>query len=187
MSIVKLEPGQNILFDIASLDEVEGKFGAQYKITDRRGDVLFLNVDTVVKQLGRIGFTPQTAVGQTLEFERIEKNGTKYTNINKPGAAKLAAAPKANVKQELSSGPHIAGMDDEPAVYAETGAPPSVESGSVYPRLQKLFDVYDVCFDHVLTNVAPRLTASDIGSSPESVAAMTATLYISAKDAGLAR
>ncbi len=38
-----------------------------------------------------------------------------------------------------------------------------------------------------IANVAPKLNKSDIGSSPESIAAMTATLYISAKDAGMTR
>jgi hypothetical protein len=93
----------------------------------------------------------------------------------------------ANAKQEFSSGPHISGLD----TYTDKDAPPDaaadVESGSVYPRLQKMFSVYDVCLDHVLTNVAPKLNKSDVGSSPESVAAICATLYISATDAGLTR
>lgn len=183
MAILKLEPGQKVIFDVREADEVKGNFGPQIKFSSPGGDVLFLNVDTAVKQLGRIGLTLTTVLGQTVEFERIEKNGTKYTNINKPGAAKLGVP--SNVKQELSSGPLIPGMDDGP--YTETGAPPSVESGSVYPRLQKLFDVYDVCLDHVISNVAPKLNKSDIGASPESVAAIVATLYISAKDLGAAR
>lgn len=104
----------------------------------------------------------------------------------KPGQRAAYSPPPAAAKtpQAFASGPHIPEMDGP---YTETGAPPDVESGSVYPKLQRMFSVYDVCLDHVLTTVAPKMAATDIGTSPESAAAMVATLYISAKDAGLTR
>lgn len=172
MSIIKLEPGDKVLFAVASVEEVAGKFGQQYKFTAVNSDVFFLNVDTAVKQLGRIGYTPQTVVGQTVEFERIAKDGTKYTNINKPGAAKLAASTE---KVAHSSGPHIPGIDGP----YQDDAP---ESGTVFPRIAKALELYTVCFDH-----AHSLAAKAYGNdeSHEATAAMAATLYIQFGQRGL--
>lgn len=95
----------------------------------------------------------------------------------KPGQ-RSPYAPPAAAKQEFSSGSHIPGLD---APQSISDAQPNVEAGSVYPRLQKLFSVYDVCLDHIMTNVAPKLNNSEIGTTPEAIAAMTATLFIAAK------
>ena len=76
--------------------------------------------------------------------------------------AKPAPAP---AKQGFTSGPHIPEIDG-PALPHE--------------KMEKLFDVYDVCLDHVLSSVVPKLVKADIGTSPESVGAMTATLLIQA-------
>lgn len=107
----------------------------------------------------------------------------------KPGQrSPYSAPPKQNAPQAFSSGASLPYENPiAPGQDSETGAPPDVESGSVYPKLQRMFSVYDVCLDHVLTTVAPKMAATDIGTSPESAAAMVATLYISAKDAGLTR
>ena len=174
MAIVKLEPGQKQLFEVSSVEEVEGKFGPQLKFTEKRGDVMFMNVDTALRQLGRIGLTAQTAVGQTLEFERVEKDGTKYTNINKPGAAKLATASTA--KQAVSLGGPL------PYELTETGAPPPAEGQTVGDKLTKVFQVYDVCFDHAYS-LAKRTLGET--ATHEGIAAQAATLFIQAAQRGV--
>jgi len=176
MSIVKLEPGQKQLFEVAGVEQVEGKFGPQFKFTEARGDIMFLNVDAALRQLGRIGLTAETSVGYILEFERVEKDGTKYTNINKPGAAKLAAAPTA--KQAFTTGGHIPEIDGP---YTETGAPPH-EAPSTADKLLKLFQVYDVCFDHALS-LAHRTQGTK--ATYEGIAAQAATLFIQAAQRGI--
>jgi len=89
-----------------------------------------------------------------------------------------AAAPTA--KQGFTTGGHIPEIDGP---YTETGAAPH-DAPSTTDKLLKLFQVYDVCFDH-----AHSLANSKIGVSAghEAIAAMTATLYISATNAGIAR
>jgi hypothetical protein len=83
------------------------------------------------------------------------------------GQANGAAAPAqaTNVKQAFTSGPRIPDMD---------GAPDFTE------KLDELFGLYSACLDHVLSVEVPKLDAAKIGSSPESVSAMTSTLLIQA-------
>jgi hypothetical protein len=178
--ILKLIPGQRINFTVEQVEEVKGNFGPQIKFTGATPDdadaVLFLNVEPATRQLERIGLDVKSVIGRTVEFERIEKNGTKYTNINR---AEQAPAPKpaaSNVKQAVSLGGPL------PYELSETGAPPI----TVDPRLSKLFTVYDNCLDHALAVAKEKMDASDVGSSPEAVAAMAATLFIAAKEKGLA-
>lgn len=85
--------------------------------------------------------------------------------------ARPAAAPVA-AKQAFTAGPHI------PAIDAEHPAQP-------WERLDKLFNVHDLCLDHAIAVSAKKLDASEIGSSPESVVAIAATLFIAAKDKGI--
>ena len=120
------------------------------------------------------------------DFKCADKNCEGVIWPPKPGQRSPVSLPPANQKQELSSGPHIPGLD-APIAQSETGAPPAdVESGSVVSRLDKLFALFAVCLDHVVSVEAPKLAKSDIGTSPESAAAMCATLFIQACNKGLA-
>jgi hypothetical protein len=67
-------------------------------------------------------------------------------------------------KEPYSSGPRI----------------PAIDGPVDIDKLSNLFNVYGACLDHVLSNVVPKLEKAQIGSSPESVGAMTATLLIQA-------
>jgi len=172
MSIIKLEPGQKILFTVALTESVEGNFGPQVKFTSTTGDTLFLNVEPAERQLGRIGYTTASVRGQTVEFERIVKDGKKFTNINKPGAQKLATA---SLPTAHSAGPHIPEIDGP---YQETGAPPvDAEPDELSPRMRKLLADYDVCWGH-----AVELARRDLGNdaSHEGISAQAATMFIQA-------
>ena len=178
MSILKMIPGQKIAFTVERVEQVEGKFGPQYAFRGETPDdtdaVMYLNVDAAERQLSRIGLTHSSVVGQTVEFERTEKNGTKYTNINRTnGAPPVVDFKKLNQqKQAYSSGPAL-------PYEQETGAPPHGESGSVHQKVDKMFSVYDVCLDHAHA-VAKRQFGNDVTDT--AVAAMTATLFIAAKE-----
>jgi len=93
-----------------------------------------------------------------------------------PKNAVNAAPVAAPAKVAHSAGPHIPGIDGP---YQETGAPPA--DATLGDKLSRLFTLYDVCLDHAIV-AARKLDAASIGSSPEAVAAMCATLYISAKN-----
>lgn len=71
-------------------------------------------------------------------------------------------------KEPYSSGPAL-------PYETETGAPPGA---SPVPRLDALFNTYDVCFDH-----AHQLAQKKLGNdaSHEGIAAMAATLFIQAQ------
>ena len=179
MAILKLIPGQRITFTVSGADTVQGNYGPQIKFSgetpDDRDAVMFLNVETAERQLGRIGLDLQSVVGKAVEFERIEKNGTKFTNINRVanGAAPRASAP---AKQAYSSGPALPYETEQ-----ETGAPPAVAG------FDKLFAAYSLIEDHVLATSVQKFERAKIGVSPESVAAQIATLLIQADRQGLTR
>lgn len=189
MSIIKLIPGQRIAFGVGGTEIVEGNYGPQIKFSGATPDdgsaVLFLNVEPATRQLERIGLTVDSVVGQKLEIERVEKNGTKYTNIYKANsgnahmAAPVQAKPAApsNAKQPLSSGGPL------PWEQEETGAPPA--DAFPHEKLDHLFRVYSIIEDHVLATSVQKFTKAQVGSSPESVAAQIATLLIAAQKAGV--
>jgi hypothetical protein len=70
-----------------------------------------------------------------------------------------------------------------PYEQSETGAPPTANKAEGF---QRLFNAYDVCMGHALT-VAQKMNKADVGSSPEAVAAIAATLLIQADRQGLTR
>jgi hypothetical protein len=88
------------------------------------------------------------------------KNGTPQ-----PKSPPVATSGKA----PYSSGPAIKGLDDAPVAHVAD-----------IPTLDRIFAVYSVCMDHVLAVEVPKLNHAQIGASPESVAAMAATLLIQA-------
>lgn len=89
-----------------------------------------------------------------------------------PKGARPAAAPAQQAKQAYTAGPAIPAIDAEHPEQA-------------WERLDKLFSVHDLCLDHAISVSAKKLDASDVGSSPESIAAIAATLFIAAKDKGI--
>lgn len=185
MSILKLLPGQKIHLTVVTTSLVEGNYGPQIKFSGFTADdndaAIFLNVDTAEQQLARIGLTVETAKGQQVEIERIEKNGRKFTNINRVGASSASAPVAASAatrqpvgslaKAGFSAGPHIPGMDDG-------------SDALPHEKLNRLFNIYGACMDHALL-VAKKMDAAQIGSSPESTAAIAATLLIAAQRAGV--
>jgi hypothetical protein len=183
MAILKLIPGQRINFTVEGVSRVDGNFGPQYKFIGQTPDdgdaALFLNIATADRQMDRLGYDAESIVGETIEVERTEKNGTKYTNFNRsnaspahpvmkaagPGMPQPAAKPvSTSGKQPYESGPRIPAMDGDVDV----------------PKLDRLFGLYSACLDHVLAVEVPKLNRASIGASPEAVGAMTATLLIQA-------
>lgn len=82
----------------------------------------------------------------------------------KNGKPPVAAA---SAKQPQSAGPHIPGLDDEP------------DSPLPFERLDRLFNLYDLCFAHAHALAHAKL-AND--ASHEGISAMAATVFIAAKD-----
>jgi hypothetical protein len=174
--IIKLIPGQKINLTVSAVEEVEGNYGPQYKFSGSTPDdanaTLYLNVDTALKQLQRAGYANVDAVvNTTLEVERVEKNGTKYTNLSRVNGA----AKQSNAKQPYSSGAPLPWEDGAPEPTTTTVS-----------KLDALLNLYHTIEDNILSVSAKKFATSGVGASPESIAAQIATVFIAAKDRGLA-
>lgn len=80
MAIHKLANGP-ITLTIASIQNTEGNFGPQVCFNGDNDVAVFISELSATKQLARINLTAETAIGQTLHFEQIKKDGKTYTNI----------------------------------------------------------------------------------------------------------
>lgn len=96
-------------------------------------------------------------------------------DLQKKGAAPRAAAP-APVKQPFSSGAPL------PWEGEETGAPPKDEMP--HEKLDRLFALYRVCYAQAMETVSK--TFKNDEPSQVAVSAVAATLFIAAKERGLA-
>lgn len=102
--IHKLATGP-ITLTIVDIEATEGNFGPQVCFKGAEGSV-YISELSATKQIARLNMTMEEAIGQTLFFEQIKKDGKTYTNISLAGAATAAktaaaavspAAPKAPV------------------------------------------------------------------------------------------
>jgi hypothetical protein len=103
--IHKLATGP-ITLTIVAIEATEGNFGPQVCFTGDEGTSVYISELSATKQIARLNMTMEEAVGQTLFFEQIKKDGKTYTNIALAGAGTAAktaaaavspAAPKAPV------------------------------------------------------------------------------------------
>lgn len=186
MSILKLDVGNAITLDVESVREVEGQFGPQLQFVATNGDCLYLSKDGATRQLERIGYTPATAAGKALLFEKIEKGGKKFTNINPAKQNGSGAAAKAGVVgAATSNGVGRAGggrTSEEPtrpaarpvtrqAVEQELDAEPVEFSDPLYLAITRF----------VLNDVWQLYHESGIVVTADAASAMAATIYIQAR------
>ena len=111
MATHKLANGP-IVLTIASVEETEGNFGKQYRFSDGTTDVYVSELATT-QQLGRLQLDPDSAVGCTLAFEQIKKDGKTFTNIARANAG--ATANAASRPAASASAPQRAALSIEEA------------------------------------------------------------------------
>lgn len=153
-----------VTLTIASITEVESQFddsGSQYKVTgttDTDPDaVLFVNPMTMARQLARLNLTLETAIGRTIRFSQVKKDGRTYTNLDLVGAGGVAPA-------------------SAPAAGTGAGQP-------IAPRAQKL-DVpaaaalYAQCVDAAIATLGTKLEAAGVPVSDMALQAAAATMFI---------
>lgn len=184
MSIVKLAKGTTtptvltITSIVRDVPPANPKYGAQHKFvgtTPTDPDAcIFLAPATADRQLTRLGLTLDTVVGRTVEFTRPGD----YIDMALPGGSAPVAAPAAptNGKQAVTLGAPIAGLD----------TPEDVAAAKV-DQWKRLCGLHKRCLAFVLETEVPMLDGPKVGASPESVSALTAQLFIAAKEAGLHR
>jgi hypothetical protein len=94
MAIVKLATaGESVTWRIKSAETVAGKFGAQVKFENDKGDLLYISEETAGRQLGRIPLDVMNCAGELLTFSRTEnpKGGAPYWNITVADAVDRSA------------------------------------------------------------------------------------------------
>ena len=163
MSILKVEVGSPVTLHIAGAEEVEGQYGPQVQFTADNGDRLFVGKDTALRQLGRIGFTPETSVGQSLHFEKVQKGNKTFLNIN--------PAPRGNGAQSGA----------KTAATVSNGAGKSVAGGATQalraPARRPLVPLYEECLSAAKAAVQKELGKA---ATTADVMAGAATLFIQA-------
>lgn len=185
MGKITLVPGAPaVTLTVTSAQTVEGKFGPQVKLDSDEG-TLYLSETTAQRQLGRIGLTLQSVVGATIAVEQVVKDGKTYTNINH------ATAPTANAASGSVGGYSPTGVDflDQQATD-EAQAVRAIQQGAptttVAIGMGKLAALYAQCLIVASDNVPKALEAHGVKPTAEAIVAATATLFIAAKERGLA-
>lgn len=165
MAIHKLADGP-ITLVITEAALVEGKFGAQYQITggDANGEEtrIFVSQKAFESQLGRLKLTPDEAVGETLHFEQVKKDGTTYTNINKAKAGT----------------PTVAGVQAE---RAQTAAAKPAPAPIARMTVAEATDLYGQCVDAAIAKFWAPLTEQGMTVSAEALQSAAATIFIAVK------
>lgn len=110
MATHKLTDGP-ITMTVASVVEVEGKFGKQFMFTSDAGTSVYVSEKSTQGQFTRHKFTHDNVIGRRLTFLRVHKDDKQYTNIDpalpENGAAAHsigapAAAPRFTLEQRTA-------------------------------------------------------------------------------------
>ena len=100
--IHKLATGPCTL-EIASVVESMGNFGPQVCFTGTDGTSVYVNEGPAKRGLERLSLDMETAIGATVRFSQVKKDGKIFTNLDRAGegtaatpsaVAPVAAAPK---------------------------------------------------------------------------------------------
>jgi hypothetical protein len=101
MATHKLSQGP-LVISVVRTEIVEGKFGSQVKFVgidcSSGYEVdLYVNEDTALRQLERLGFDAQTAVDNAFHVEQVQKDSRTYTNFRRATDAEVngGARPSA--------------------------------------------------------------------------------------------
>jgi hypothetical protein len=132
----------------------------QFMLTDTNGDTLYVGRDAALKQFARLGLTEETIVGETVRVERVEKNGTKFTNFYRatPGSVSAPAAAGS------------ASADAAPAAPARAAVAPM--------DLATAAALYSQCVDKAIATLAVQCEAAGIAFDASAIQAAAATLFI---------
>jgi len=153
MPIHKLAEGP-ITITVVGVETVQGNYGAQVKFTSTDGVDVYISELSATKQLARLNLTPDDALGETLHFEQIKKNGTTYTNIAKANAAMAGVAPKVT--------------------------PSAVSMATPKQTVQELGAIYAQCLDQALGTLGVKCEEAGIPMDASAIQAAAATIFIKA-------
>lgn len=150
MPIHKLAEGP-ITLTVIGVENVQGNFGAQVKLTGEDGTDVYINELPAQKQLARLNLTTETVIGKTIHIEQVKKNGSTFTNIALAGAG--APAPRA-------------------AVASAPVAPKQT--------MAELASVYSECVSYAMATLGAKCEEAGIPIDASAIQAAAATLFIKA-------
>lgn len=154
MAIHKLADGP-IALSVTECSSVEGKYGTQIRFTGQdlssnEETLLYISERSAVAQLERLGLNVDSAAGESLHFEHVQKDGRTYTNI-------------------------VRVTGDAPAPVAKPRA-----AATPVKSAQSMADVYSECMDIALKMVPVIEGNAEVRVSSSDIVAMAATLFIQA-------
>lgn len=156
MAILKPAEGPHTL-TIASVEAVEGQFGAQWKFASTSGDLLFLSEMAAARQIARLGMTMESCVGETFVFSQTKKDGKTFNNIAL-ASGDAAQAPRAAGAAPAAAAPRQAKMTTEEAMA-----------------------LYSRCVDIAVNTLGATLEGKGIPFDGSAIQAATATIFIACK------
>lgn len=95
MAFHKLSDGP-ITMVIAAVKNTEGNFGPQFCFSSNDGTDVYVSEMAGAKGLARLNLTPESAVGKTITFEQVKKDGKTYTNLSMGGTPSAPATRTAS-------------------------------------------------------------------------------------------
>ena len=158
--IKKLAEGP-VTMTIVSCAQVAGNFGPQVAFNgqNHEGDVtVFISEQGAMRQLQRLGLNPDTAVGQSLKFEQVQKDGRTFNNIYLADSAPQVA-PQVPAPQAQAPAPQV--------------APPVSED-----KMEAMVKLYGHCLQGAFTALSALEMEQGVAFTPDSIVAATATLFI---------
>lgn len=188
MSKLTLQVGNPITLTVSGASEVEGNYGPQAKFDSDEG-TLYLTLSTAQRQLDRLGLDLQTVAGETLTFEKVEKAGKTFTNINRAPRSQPSVKPLAKGEYAAGGFDPVTGRDtilDEQEQH-ETQAVKAIQQGADYAeRMVNLSKLYGACLNIAFTQVPAACKTANVPVTAEALVAATATLLIAADKRGIA-
>lgn len=176
MAVLKVKDGPVQMTVTGVRTGVVGKFGAQIAF-DAGDDTVFMAEQAGLRQLGRLGLTTQTAVGQTLRFTPVQKDGMTFVNVDRVGGAMPDPlgldddgdpVPRARVSGATQTAPSMAGTA-QTVVRAAGPSPMTVATAAA---------LYGECVDAAMATLGAKLEQAGVPVSDMAVQAAAATLFI---------
>lgn len=147
MAFHKLSDGP-ITMVVAAVKNTEGNFGPQFCFSSNDGTDVYVSEMAGAKGLARLNLTPESAVGKTITFEQVKKDGKTYTNLSMGGTPGAAPATRT----------------------ASTAAPTM--------PFEDLVALYGRCVEAAIQHLGKRCEQAEIPVDGSAIQAAAATLFI---------
>jgi hypothetical protein len=168
MAIHKLATGPLTMF-VEQVEQSEGNFGPQVAFKNTEV-MVFISEKSASSQLKRLGLDYETAVGQTLYFEQVKKDGKTFTNIALGNPSTAGAAANGNAANGNAANAAPASAAPNASAVASVPAPKLT-----VPDAAK---VYAECFEQAMAIVGAKCEAAEVPFSAQELVAAAATLFI---------